>query len=63
MLWLVGFYRGVSKIMLGNMVSIFSAVACVPLRDCYVTCFGLGRVLGSWCDGSGVWVGGGIYGW
>jgi hypothetical protein len=58
-----GVFRGESKIMLGNMVSIFSVMACVSLRVCCVTCFGLGRVLGSWCGSSGVWVGGGIYGW
>ena len=52
-----GVSRGESRIMLGNMVSIFSVVACVSLRVCYVTCFGLlGRVLGSWCGSSGVWL-------
>jgi len=54
-----GVFRGVSKIMLGNVLLIFSVVACVPLRVCYVTCFGLG----SWCGSSGVWVRGGNYGW
>jgi hypothetical protein len=58
-----GVFRGESKIMLGNIVSVFSVVACVSLHVCYVTCFGLGCVLGSWCGSSGVWVGEGIYGW
>ena len=59
-----GVFRGESKIMLGNMVSIFSVIACVSLGvSVMLTCFGLGRVLGSWCGISGVWVAGGIYGW
>jgi len=58
-----GFIRGELTIMLWNMVSIFSAVVCVLLRVCYVTCCVLGRVLGSWCGSPGVWVGRGIYGW
>ena len=58
-----GVFWGESKIMMRNMVAIFSVVACVSLRVCYVTCFGLGRVLGSWCGNSGGWVGGVIYGW
>ena len=49
-----GFIRGESNIMLGNVVSIFSVIACVSLHVFYVTCFGLGRVLASRCGSSGV---------